>query len=127
MQKMDLWTPSHLRAAAIITIICCFEHLSMVAMHNVFGKMPYPPQLEILSHLPLMKKIDTSIYPGAILLVRPTGGGKSSVWDIYSVMSACFLLTITYHHSTTFSWDGSNTKRLAKDINKPWSTPCISP
>jgi hypothetical protein len=92
---MDLPIPSHLPAAAITTIIRRFEHLSTVTMHDVLGKMPYPWQLEILSHLSLMKKIDTSIYPGAVLLVRPTGGGKSSVWDVYSVMCAGVSLTIT--------------------------------
>ena len=64
-------------------------------MHDVFGKMPYQWQLEILSQLSFMKKIDTSIYPGAVLLVRPTGGGKSSVRDVYSVMCAGVSLTIT--------------------------------
>jgi hypothetical protein len=42
-----------------------------------------------------MKKIDISIYPGAVLLVRPIRGGKSSVWETYSVMCAGVSLTIT--------------------------------
>jgi hypothetical protein len=33
---------------AFTTIVCHFEHLSTVAMHDVFGKMAYPWQLEIL-------------------------------------------------------------------------------
>jgi superfamily II DNA helicase RecQ len=101
--------------AAIATIIPHFEHLSTVAMPNVFGKMPYPWQLEILSHLSLMKKIDTSIYPGAVLLVRPTGGGKSSVREVYSVMCACVSLTITlllslWADQTQKIWQNTSTK-----------------
>jgi superfamily II DNA helicase RecQ len=42
-----------------------------------------------------MQKIYTSIYSGAVLLVRPTGGGKSSVRDVYFVMCAGVSLTIT--------------------------------
>jgi hypothetical protein len=42
---MDLPTPSHLPTAAITAIICRIKDLSMVAMHDVFGKMPYEWQL----------------------------------------------------------------------------------
>jgi superfamily II DNA helicase RecQ len=42
-----------------------------------------------------MKTIDASICPGAVLLVWPTGGGKSSVHDVYSIMCAGVSLTIT--------------------------------
>jgi superfamily II DNA helicase RecQ len=92
---MDLPLPSHLPLDVITTIIRRFEHLSTVAMHNVFGKMPYQWQLQIICHLSLMKTTDASICPGTILLVRPTSGGKSSVRDVYSVMCAGVSLTIT--------------------------------
>jgi hypothetical protein len=92
---MDLPLPSHLPPDVITTIIRRFEHLSTVAMHNVFGKMPYQWQLQIICHLSLMKTIDASICPGAVLLVRPTGDGKSSVRDVYSIMCAGVSLTIT--------------------------------
>ena len=92
---MDLPLPSDLPPDAITTIIRRFEHLSTVAMHDVFGKMPYQWQLQIICHLSLMKTIDASICPGAVLLVRPTGGGKSSIRDVYSVMCAGVSLTIT--------------------------------
>jgi superfamily II DNA helicase RecQ len=42
-----------------------------------------------------MKKLGTSIRPGAILLTRLTGSGKSSVDDIYSIMCAGVSLVIT--------------------------------
>jgi Ca2+/Na+ antiporter len=92
---MNLPLPSDLPPDAITTIIRCFEQLSTVAMHNVFGKMLYQWQLQIISHLSLMKTIDASICPGAVLLVRPTSGSKSSVRDVYSVMCAGVSLTIT--------------------------------
>jgi hypothetical protein len=93
---MDPPLPSDLPPDVITTIIRRFEHLSTVAMYNVFGKMPYQWQLQIICHLSLMKTIDASIFPGAVLLdVRPTGGGKSSVGDVYSVMCAGVSLTIT--------------------------------
>ncbi len=41
------------------------------------------------------KKIGTFIRPGAVLLIRPTGGGKFSVRDVYSVMCTGVSLTIT--------------------------------
>jgi superfamily II DNA helicase RecQ len=92
---MDLPLPSHLPPDVNTTIICHFERLSTVAMHNVSGKMPYQRQLQIICHLSLMKTIDASICPGAVLLVRPNGGGKSSVPDVCSVMCAGVSLTIT--------------------------------
>jgi hypothetical protein len=39
--KMDLLAPSDLPLDVITTIIDHFKHLSMVAMYDVFGKMPY--------------------------------------------------------------------------------------
>jgi hypothetical protein len=65
---MDPPLPSDLPPDVITTIVRRFEHLSTVAMHNVFGKMPYQWQLQIICHLSLMKTIDASICPGAVLL-----------------------------------------------------------
>jgi hypothetical protein len=45
---MDLLLPSHLPLDVITTIIRRFKHLSTMAMHNVFGKMPYQWQLQII-------------------------------------------------------------------------------
>jgi superfamily II DNA helicase RecQ len=92
---MDPPLPSNLPPDVITTIIRRFKHFSTVAMHNVFGKIPYQWQLQIICHLSLMTTIDVSICPGAVLLVRSTGGGKSSVRDVYSVMCAGVSLTIT--------------------------------
>jgi superfamily II DNA helicase RecQ len=41
------------------------------------------------------EKIGIFIRPDAVLLIRPTGGGKSSVRDVYFVMCAGVSLTIT--------------------------------
>jgi superfamily II DNA helicase RecQ len=86
--------PIDLPPDAILAIVERFKHLSKVAMHDVFGRIPYAWQVEIISHLSMMKKIGTFIRPGAVLLIWPTGGGKSSVRDVYSVMCAGVSLTI---------------------------------
>jgi superfamily II DNA helicase RecQ len=38
---------------------------------------------------------DSGIFPAPVLLVCPMGGGKLSVWDVYSVMNGGVSLTIT--------------------------------
>jgi hypothetical protein len=88
---MDLPTPSDLPPDAITRIIHHFQHLSTVAMHDVFGKNALWMAIINLSSF----FYDTSVCPGTVLLVRPTSGGKSSVRDIYSVMCAGASLTIT--------------------------------
>jgi superfamily II DNA helicase RecQ len=42
-----------------------------------------------------MVLLNSDIIPAPVLLVRPTGGGKSSISDVFSVMNGGFLLTIT--------------------------------
>jgi superfamily II DNA helicase RecQ len=63
-------------------------------MQEVFGTTPYQWQKEVITHLCLMRIPGSGTLPAPVLLVRPTGGGKSSVRDIYSVMYAGFSLTI---------------------------------
>jgi hypothetical protein len=94
--KIDLPAPSDLPPDVITTIIYPFKHLSMVAMHDVLGKMPCEWQVQIISHLSIMKKLgSTSICPGVILLLRPTGGGKSSVCGVYSIICTGVSLAVT--------------------------------
>ncbi len=71
------------------------RELSSDAMSTVFGKTPYEWQLDTLVHLAKMKLPRSGVSPGAVLLVRPTGGGKSSVRDVHSVMNGGVSLTIT--------------------------------
>jgi superfamily II DNA helicase RecQ len=72
----------------------CSE-LAVTYMEKVFGITPYPWQVEVITHL-LMMSIDGSGVPAApVLLVRPTGGGKSSVRDVHGVINGGVSLTIT--------------------------------
>ena len=64
-------------------------------MVQVFGNKPYPWQQDVIAHLGCMRIPDSGLHPGAVLLVRPTGGGKSAVRDVYSVLEGGFTLTIT--------------------------------
>jgi superfamily II DNA helicase RecQ len=106
--------PIDLPPDAILAIVERFKHLSMAAMHDVFGRMPYEWQVEIISHLSMMKKIGTFIRPGAVLLIRPTGGGKSSVRDVYSVMCAGVSLTIT----PLLSLGADQTEKIRKNASQ---------
>ena len=63
-------------------------------MQEVFGTTPCQWQKEVITHLCLMRMSGSGTLPAPVLLVRPTGGGKSSVRDICSVMCAGFSLTI---------------------------------
>jgi superfamily II DNA helicase RecQ len=64
-------------------------------MEKVFGITPYPWQVEVITHL-LMMSIKGSGVPAApVLLVWPTGGGKSSIHNIHGVTNGGVLLTIT--------------------------------
>jgi superfamily II DNA helicase RecQ len=64
-------------------------------MEQVFGTTPYPWQKEVTSHLCLMNIPDSGVRSGPVLLVRPTGGGKSSVRDVHVIMNFGVSLTIT--------------------------------
>ena len=64
-------------------------------MENVFAKSPYPWQLDVLSHLAMMKLPASGVSPGPVLLVRLTGGGRSLVRDVHSVENGGVSLTIT--------------------------------
>ena len=57
--------------------------------------MPYPWQHEIISHLCCMQIPHSGIMSGPVLPVRPTGGGKVSVEDVYTVINGGVSLSIT--------------------------------
>ena len=64
-------------------------------MEEVFQTTPYPWQLDVITHLLCMSIPECGIFSAPVLLVCPTGGGKSSVCDVYSVMNGGVSLTIT--------------------------------
>ena len=60
--------------------------ISIVAL-DVFGVSTlYKEQMEVLLKLAMMKFRESSIVPAPVLFVKATGGGKSLVRDIHSVM-----------------------------------------
>ena len=54
----------------------------------------YPPQLAVLARLAMMKFKASPLHPSSILFVHPTGGGKSLVRDIHSVLFRGVSLTV---------------------------------
>ena len=74
-------------------ILRCSE-MATYFMEEVFGTTPYPWQQQVIAHLCCMSIPDSGIACAPVLLIRPTGGGKSSVRDIYSIMNGGFSLTI---------------------------------
>ena len=64
-------------------------------MELVFGLKPYDWQKDVIAHLCMMSINDSGVNTAPVLLVRPTGGGKSSVRDVHGVMNGGVLLTIT--------------------------------
>ena len=69
--------------------------LAVSLMKKVFGITPYPWQVEVITHLLLMSVEDSGVPAAPVLLVRPTGGGKSSVRDVHGVINGGISLTIT--------------------------------
>eukprot|EP00978_Attheya_sp_CCMP212_P048277 scaffold496451_cov59-Attheya_sp.AAC.1 len=55
--------------------------IACLSMTSAFRLDPFPWQEHIVSHLNLMNSDDSGIDPGGVLLVRPTGGGKSLAHD----------------------------------------------
>jgi superfamily II DNA helicase RecQ len=64
-------------------------------MEDVLGNTPYQWQSEVISHLAMMPIPHSGIDCSPVLLVRPTGGGKSSVRDVVALMGGGVSLTIT--------------------------------
>jgi hypothetical protein len=62
---------------------------------GVFNVTPYPWQTEVIIHMTLMNVPRGGVSCAPLLLVRPTGGGKSLVRDVYSIVKAGVCLTIT--------------------------------
>ena len=69
--------------------------LSQTVASDVFGINPlYPAQLDVLARLAMMKFKLSSNKPSPLLFVHPTGGGKSLVRDVHSVLFRGVSLTI---------------------------------
>ena len=64
-------------------------------MDRVFSYKAYEWQRNIILHLFMMQIPHSGVSPAPVLLVCPTGGGKLSVRDVYSVMNAGISLMIT--------------------------------
>ena len=54
-----------------------YESIADCAMVSVFNKRPYMFQKKVIAHL--LKMINCTIHPQAILVVQSTGGGKSAI------------------------------------------------
>ena len=71
------------------------QRLITIVASDVFGVSSlYTEQMDILTKLALMKFRDSHTIPAPILFVKATGGGKSLVRDIHSVMFRGVSLTI---------------------------------
>ena len=71
------------------------RRLSAIVARDVFNTPElYPDQLRVLERLAMMKFKLSSIHPAPILFLQPTGGGKSMVRDVHSVISRGIALTI---------------------------------
>ena len=69
--------------------------ISRLVAKNVFNIDDlYPPQVDVLTRLALMKFKDYPIKPSSVLFVHPTGGGKSLVRDVHSTIFRGISLTI---------------------------------
>jgi superfamily II DNA helicase RecQ len=62
---------------------------------GVFNATLYPWQTEVIQQMGLMRIPNSGVACAPLLLVRPTGGGKSMVRDVFSVLNAGVSLTIT--------------------------------
>jgi superfamily II DNA helicase RecQ len=62
---------------------------------GVFNATLYPWQRQVILQMALMTIPRTGVDCAPLLLVRPTGGGKSMVRDVFSVLNAGVSLTIT--------------------------------
>jgi hypothetical protein len=69
--------------------------LASAFMVDVLGNTSYQWQKDIIAHMAMIPIEHSGIECGRILLVTPAGGGKSSVRDVYSLMNARVLLTIS--------------------------------
>ena len=69
--------------------------LSNTVATNVFNVPSlYDAQADVLERLALMRFTKSPIKPSSVLLIHPTGGGKSLVRDVYSVLFRGVTLTI---------------------------------
>ncbi len=65
-----------------------------LVFQSVMERTPYEFQKNVRDALAAMSQKEHPLRPSSVLLVRPTGGGKSSVYVSHSMISAGFLLNI---------------------------------
>ena len=71
------------------------QRLITIVASDVFGVSSlYTEQMDIFTKLALMRFRDSPTIPAPVLFVKATGGGKSLVRDIHSVMFRGIALTI---------------------------------
>jgi hypothetical protein len=77
------------------------REIACLSMTSAFGLDPFPWQEDVVSHLNLMHSEESGIDPGGVLLVRPTGGGKSLVRDSFAtgVGGVHWYITIAFTYS----------------------------
>jgi len=65
----------------------CAAALLWLVAKNVFKiDELYPPQVDVLTCLALMKFKDCPIKPSSVLFFHPSGGGKSLIRDVHSTI-----------------------------------------
>ena len=60
------------------------RRLATVTMQDIFGKTPLPWQEKVIAHMNLMQGPRCGVPTAPILLIQPTGGGKSMVRDTFA-------------------------------------------
>ena len=70
------------------------HQLSVIVARDVFNTSTlYPSQIRVIERLTVMKYKPSSINPAPILFFQLTGGGKSLVRDVHSVL--CYSVSLT--------------------------------
>jgi superfamily II DNA helicase RecQ len=97
----------------------CSEMASSFMM-DVLGNTPYQWQTDVISHMAMMPIPGSGVDCAPVLLVRPTGGGKSSVRDVYSLMNCGVSLTI----SPLLSLGADQEEKLKLKANQAFGAVC---
>ena len=90
-----------------------------VTMQDVFGKTPFPWQEKVIAHMNLMRAPRRGVPPAAILLIQPTGGGKSMVRDTFAAAHGGI-------HSSPWPCRRERMRRLSRTRNRVRAS-CLPP
>ena len=83
------------------TSICPFQAITNSAMHSTFNRTPRPFQSAIISHL--LKMMAFEIPPEPVLMIQPTGSGKSTIPLTCSIVTSG--VTIVVENTLALSSD----------------------